>query len=89
MRTIEISTWIGEAYVTLSCELYGDAVEKVTPYLNGKKHPRLQRWANEWIGSDEGCDAVADALYELKAYEEDSHADFLRDQRIDDELMNR
>lgn len=89
MRTIEISTWIGEAYVTFSCELDGDAVEKVTPYWNDKKHPKLQRWADEWIDSDEGRDAVADALHDLKAYEADDYADFLRDQRIDDELMNR
>lgn len=89
MRHIDITTWIGDAQVTLSCELYGDAVEKVTPYFKNRKWPKLQRWANEWLDSDEGCDAVADALYDLKAYEEDDYADFIRQQRIDDALMDR
>lgn len=89
MRYIDITTWIGDAQVTLSCGVTGDSVEKVTPYFNDRKHPKLQRWANEWIDSDKGRDAVADALYDLKAYEEDDYADFKRRERIDDRLTDR
>lgn len=89
MRYIDITTWIGDAQVTLSCGVQGNAVEKVTPYFRDRKWFKLQRWANEWIDSDEGRDAVADALSDLKTYEADEYADFKRRERIDDRLTDR
>lgn len=59
---IEFDTYIGDAKVTLLCRVDGDAVEKVTPYVRGHKHPKLQRWAESFVNSNEGRDAVVDAI---------------------------
>ena len=89
MRHIDIVACVGEAEVTLSCRVQGGSVEKVTPHFKGRHWPKLQRWAEAWLDSDEGRDAVSDALADLHAYEADDYADFLRDQRIDDALTDR
>lgn len=73
---IDINTWIGDAYVTLSCLVKGGSVERVTPYWNDRKHPKLQRWAEAWLDSDDGRDAVSDALYKHAIGEEDAYVDF-------------
>lgn len=89
MRTIEFDTYIGEAKVSLVCKVDGDAVERVTPYFKDRAWPKLQRWADEWIDTDEGRDAVAEAIAYDDECARDDYADFQRRQRIDDELTNR
>ena len=59
MPWIDVTAYVGDAEVTLSCLVKDGSVEKVTPYFNGRRHPKLQRWAEAWLDSDEGCDAVA------------------------------
>lgn len=63
---VDISIEIGHATVTLSCLVQGDAVERVTPYYEGRRWPKLQRWADAYITSDAGRDQVGDAIADAR-----------------------
>ena len=59
---VDVIACVGNAEVTLSCRVQGGAVEKVTPYFNDRKHPKLQRWAEAWLDSSKGRDRLQDAI---------------------------
>lgn len=61
MQYIDLEVTVGNIDITLTCGVSEGCVEKVTGYVNGVKNPRLQRWAEAYIASDEGCDQIIDA----------------------------
>jgi len=64
MQYIDIEVTVGFIDITLSCGVVGGTVEKVTGFIDGKRNPRLQRWAERYVDSDAGRDQVADACYD-------------------------
>lgn len=59
---VDVDVEIGAAKVTLSCLVQGGDVERVTPYFNGRRWPKLQRWADAFVASDHGRDVLDDAI---------------------------
>lgn len=59
---VDVDVKIGDAKVTLSCLVRGGDVERVTPYFNGRRWPKLQRWADAFAASDHGRDVLDDAI---------------------------
>ena len=61
MQYIDIEVTVGFVDITLCCGVSEGCVEKVTGYIDGRPNPRLQRWAEAYINSDEGRDQISDA----------------------------
>lgn len=61
MAQVEITTYIGDAKVEICCDVDDGCVERVVAYYKGKRHPKLTRWAEGYIGTTEGEGALIDA----------------------------
>ena len=61
MQYIDLEVTVGNIDITLTCGVSEGCVEEVTGYVNGVENPRLRRWANRYVDSDEGRDRIADA----------------------------
>jgi hypothetical protein len=64
MRFVDVTTYIGNAEIVITCGLVSGSVESVQPYVKGKFIPKLIAWAEKYVDSNEGSWAVCDACHD-------------------------
>lgn len=65
---IDITTYIGDAEITISCYVQDGSCERVTAYVKGRRQPKLQRYAEDYVQSVDGSWKLADACADYRGF---------------------